>query len=782
MMYNLNGGYMLKTLKNNSIIICDNDCKIQILKNLKKLVNIKFMTMSEFIKNYCFDYDEKTILYLIKNYNIKYEVALEYLNNLYYIEDKLYNEPKLDFLSKLKRELINNNLLIFNNKFKEYIKNKNIVIYNYMLKGEEKYILKNLDIEEINDKDKNYIPKIYELETLEEEVEFVVRYISNLINEGIPINKIKLTNVNNDYINIITKIFSFYNLKINKFNDIPIISTIVGKTFFNNLNQSIENAIKSIEQYKDTNIYNEIVDICNKYIWCDDYNDLKILIEYDLKHTFIENTLYTNMIEVVDYKTYLFSDEYVFMLGFNQGFIPLLKKDEDYISDIIKPDYMDSIVEINKREKENTIRCIKNIKNLIITYKNTSPFTKFYPSNLIDDLNIKSEKVSIDYSTSYSKLSDSIHLAVLIDNLIKFGTHESNLDLLMSNYDIPYNTYSNSFTKISKEKINNYLNSLSSFNLSYTSMDNYNRCAFRFYIDKILCLTKTKDTFTMDLGSIYHAVLEKIVYEDINVREFVYKYIIDNNIELKPSNKFFVEKAIENMEYLIEILKKQNKFSKLNKIETEKEVLVKLKEKVNFKGVIDKIVYDTFNGTTLAAIIDYKTYVKTPSLKYIDYGIGLQLPIYMYLTKQSLKNVRFVGFYLQNITLDNKSLEEKEESLKLIGFTNTDKDILEKFDSNYMDSSVIKGIKTNKDGSFSSNSLKYMLSDDNMDDIINLTKKKIDETISNIYNCNFDINPKFDKENLGCEFCDYSDLCFKKSKDYVKIKQSDKYNDEEEVI
>ncbi len=782
MMYNLNGGYMLKTLKNNSIIICDNDCKIQILKNLKKLVNIKFMTMSEFIKNYCFDYDEKTILYLIKNYNIKYEVALEYLNNLYYIEDKLYNEPKLDFLSKLKRELINNNLLIFNNKFKEYIKNKNIVIYNYMLKGEEKYILKNLDIEEINDKDKNYIPKIYELETLEEEVEFVARYISNLINEGIPINKIKLTNVNNDYINIITKIFSFYNLKINKFNDIPIISTIVGKTFFNNLNQSIENAIKSIEQYKDTNIYNEIVDICNKYIWCDDYNDLKILIEYDLKHTFIENTLYTNMIEVVDYKTYLFSDEYVFMLGFNQGFIPLLKKDEDYISDIIKPDYMDSIVEINKREKENTIRCIKNIKNLIITYKNTSPFTKFYPSNLIDDLNIKSEKVSIDYSTSYSKLSDSIHLAVLIDNLIKFGTHESNLDLLMSNYDIPYNTYSNSFTKISKEKINNYLNSLSSFNLSYTSMDNYNRCAFRFYIDKILCLTKTKDTFTMDLGSIYHAVLEKIVYEDINVREFVYKYIIDNNIELKPSNKFFVEKAIENMEYLIEILKKQNKFSKLNKIETEKEVLVKLKEKVNFKGVIDKIVYDTFNGTTLAAIIDYKTYVKTPSLKYIDYGIGLQLPIYMYLTKQSLKNVRFVGFYLQNITLDNKSLEEKEESLKLIGFTNTDKDILEKFDSNYMDSSVIKGIKTNKDGSFSSNSLKYMLSDDNMDDIINLTKKKIDETISNIYNCNFDINPKFDKENLGCEFCDYSDLCFKKSKDYVKIKQSDKYNDEEEVI
>ena len=36
----------------------------------------------------------------------------------------------------------------------------------------------------------------------------------------------------------------------------------------------------------------------------------------------IENIKYTNMIEVVDYKNYNFTDEYVFMLGFNQGIIP----------------------------------------------------------------------------------------------------------------------------------------------------------------------------------------------------------------------------------------------------------------------------------------------------------------------------------------------------------------------------------------------------------------------------------------------------------------------------
>lgn len=773
---------MLENIKENAIIIVNNDCKTQILKNIKKLIKIKFMTMSEFIKSYYFDYDEKTILYLVKKYNIKYEIALEYLKNIYYIEDKKYNQEKLDFLVTLKQELIDNNLLIFNSKFKEYIKNKDVIIYNYKLSKFEKYVLRDINIKKIQKEDKNYVPKIYELETLEEEVEFVARSISNLINKGVEIDKIKLTNVSNDYINIITKIFNFYNLKINKFNDIPIISTIIGKTFYNDLNQNIEEALNSIEQYKDTNTYNKIIDICNKYIWCDDYSDLKILIEYDLKHTYIENTIYTNMIEVVDYKTYMFTDEYVFMLGFNQGIIPNIKKDEDYISDNIKPSYLDNTIEINKREVDETIKSIKNIRNLIITYKNRSSFNKFYPSNLIDELNVDVEKANIDYSISYSKISDSIHLATLIDDLIKFGTHSDTLNLLMSNYDIPYNTYSNTFTKINKEKINKYLNSLNNFNLSYTSMDNYNRCAFRFYIDKILRLVKEKDTFTQDLGNIYHAVLEKIVHQDINIKEFVYKYIEDKNILLTKSNNFFVDKAIENMEYLIQILKKQSKFSKLKKQETEKEVIVKLKDNINFKGFIDKIVYDTFNGIIHAAIIDYKTYVKTPSLKYIDYGIGLQLPTYMYLAKQSLKNVRFVGFYLQNIALDNKSEEEKEESLKLIGFTNVDKNILETFDSNYMESSVIKGIKINKDGNFSTNSLTHMLSDSEINDIINTTEEKINETITNIYNSNFDINPKFDKTNIGCEFCEYSDLCFKKSKDYVKIKPNNKYIDEEEVV
>ena len=767
---------MLENIKNNTIIICNNNYKMQILKDIKKLINIKFMSMDEFIKSYYFDYDEKTILYVIKKYNIKYEIVLEHLNNLIYIEDKNYNNKKLDFLVNLKKELIGNNLLIFNNKFKNMIKDKEIIIYNYSLSKFEKYLLEDINYQVIEKQTQEYMPTVYEFNTVEEEVEWVAKKVSELINNGVDINNIKLTNISSDYINIITKIFNFYNLKINKFNNIPIISTVIGKTFFENLS-SVESAVESIEKYNTTDTYNKIINMCNKYVWCDDVDDLKILLEYELKHIYIENTKYTNMIEVVDYKNYDFKESYVFMLGFNQGIIPKLFKDEDYIEDNIKPDYLDITIEKNKKEKEDTIKSIKNIKNLTITYKLKNSFTTFYPSNLMDDLDCTVEKIELNYKISYSEISDKINLTNMLDNLIKFGSIDTNLNLLNSNYDIPYNTYSHSFTGLSKDKLNNFIKSLNSFNLSYSSMDNYNRCAFRFYIDKILCLKDNLDLFSVTLGNIYHDVLEKAVKSNIDVEKEVYKYVSDNKINLTNSNRFFLNRTIKNIEYLIEVLNKQSRFSNLKNIETEKFVKIPLKDNINFVGFIDKIVYNTINDITIASIIDYKTYVKKPSLKYIDSGIGLQLPTYMLLSKYSFKNIRFAGFYLQNITLDNKSESDKEKSLKLIGYTNTDKDILKEFDSNYMDSSVIDGIKVNNDGSFNANSLKHMLNDNEINEVIDITREKIDETINNILESKFDINPKYDKANLGCEFCKYKDLCFMKEYDFVKIKSSEVFDE-----
>ena len=750
--------------KSNSLVLCDYSIKEKLLKENKSLSDTKYMTVREFINSYTFSYDEKSIAYLMKKYNIDYSIAIEYLDNLYYIDFNSTND-KMKLLKEIKEDLINNNLLIFNTGFKNYIENKNIIVYNHTLTKYEKHILSNINYEEIDDYNNDFKHTIYEFSNIYEEIDYIARSISKLISDGVSIDKIKLCNLSNDNINLVKRIFDLYNLKINKNINIPIISTKIGKNFYSNLSSGVEKAIDYIDEYKGTDIYNQIINICNKYVWCCD-EVLNKLIKYDLEHTYIKQEHFTNEIEVIDLDP---TDDYVFMLSFNEGIIPKTYKDVDYINDSIKPNYVDNTNDLTKYEKNRVINFIKNTKNLVITYSLNNKNGTIYPSSLIDDLNLTVEKKNIDYKDSYSSLYDKILYSNLVDNYIKFKEKSDNLVLFNSNYEIPYNTYSHKFTGVSKEKINNYINSLDKFNLSYSSMDNYNRCGFRFYVEKILNIKKESNEFNKLIGNIYHYILENALKGSIDVEKLVYDYLSD--MELKNSEKFFIDKIIKNSKILLEEVRNEHSKTKLKNIETEKKINIPIKNNISFIGFIDKIIYDN----EVAAIIDYKTYIKSLDLNYIDSGIGMQLPIYMYLAKKSLGNIRFAGIYLQNITFKNDTKENIIDSLKLQGLTNMDKDVVEKLDPYYAVNSFIKGVKVKNDGEFSVNSLKKMLTDSDIDNLINITEDKINETIDNILEAKFDINPKYNEKPIGCDFCAFSDICYKKPYDYVDIIRSKEF-------
>ena len=101
--------------KNGQIIITSNVNKKNLLKKINdKLLNIKIYSINEFNRLYFFDYDEETSYYIMNKYNVKYEIAKIYLDNMTYVEDKLYSNDKLSFLSKLKQDLIDNKLLATN--------------------------------------------------------------------------------------------------------------------------------------------------------------------------------------------------------------------------------------------------------------------------------------------------------------------------------------------------------------------------------------------------------------------------------------------------------------------------------------------------------------------------------------------------------------------------------------------------------------------------------------------------------------------------------------------
>jgi len=737
----------INAIKKETIIICNDSFKKKFLKE-KKLTPIKFMNLSEFVEKMCFSYDERAILYTVNKYHVKYEVANTYIKNLYYIDNIDYNIPKLDFLVKLKRELDDSNLLTYNNNFKKYIKNTDIIIYGIRITGFFKKILQGLEYKVIERKYRNYEHSVYEFPRMEEEIEYVAHSISELIYNGIDINKIKLTNVDSSYHNTIERIFSLFNLKVSIEHKVHLSSFQEVKEFIKTLkNNDIEFAIEQLD--KNNEMYHEILKVINKYI---KYNDKDLLI-YKLENSHLTDDKYTNIIEIVDYLEYVSDDdEYIFMIGFNDSLIPKNVMDTEYITDNIKKYVsIDDTRIVNKFLKEDTLKAIYDIKNLIITYKLSDFKHTYYPSILCNKFNVI--KVNNYSNTSYSNIYDRIKLVKRYDDYFKYGYKSDDFSLLNNNYSIKYNSFSNEFTGIERQT--------NKLKLSYSKMQTYNKCQFRYYLSSILKLDIFEENFSTIIGRMVHFVMEKCLSDNnTDIDKYLTEFIGDNTFTKKEL--FFLEKYRISIKELLNQVLLEKEYSLFNEAMYEKEIVIDFGDNVEFVGIIDKILYYKANNTTYVCLIDYKTGSEDISLNYLKYGINIQLPIYLYLsTKLDFNNIKYTGFYLQKLNINDKDY-------RLVGYSNSDKDILSIIDKNYDNSKIIKGLKTNKDGSFSKNS--KTLSNDDIDKIKESVHNQIINVIDNIKNNQFNINPKVNNDkNISCEFCQFKDICFMTKKDEIKI-------------
>lgn len=774
-------------LKDNTILVLKNNTKNKIIEEIreKSFLNIKFMTLKELREQLYFKYDEKTIYYLINKYHYNYDVAIKYLNNLYYVEDKDYNDKKIKKLIDLKEELTKENLLYYNNLFKNSLKNRNIIIYNH-------YFLSKFDLKLINElkkitnvdiynetKEEYQHQNIYEFNTLEEEVSYVASNICKLINDGININNIKLCGINDEYTTTIKRIFKFFKIPIS-FNNSKLYATKIASDFLKNMTTNIEDTLNYIkDNYNLANeniftIYNSIISIINKYVWCDNILNAKEMIIHDFKQKTINTNNYTNEIKIINTLEEASTNDYVFLMSFNQGIIPKTKKDEDYLNnhqkDLLE---IDNTNDINKTNTEEWLYNIKHCKNLIITYKKTSHTGEFYLSSLNDELKLEIQTPDPIYN--YSNMYNKIELTKSIDTLIKYNTKSKNLELLYNSYkDLNYMTYNNQYNKIDKDKLKKLINN--QLILSYSALNNYYHCAFKYYLSNILKLNIYEETFYTIIGNLFHYILSICFQKDIDIESEYNKFINKQTYKFNAKELFFLNNLLEELKFVISTIKKQYEYSSLEnslyeeKIEVDKSID---NMKIIFKGFIDKIMLDSQNK--IAAIIDYKTGNPDLNLNNSIYGLDLQLPVYIYLTKQKFPNIRIVGFYLQKIlnseiSIDNKHTynELKEDKLKLQGYTNNDEALINVFDSGYQVSKVIKGMRTSSKGI----ATKKVLDDVKIDKLNNLTEEKINEAIESILNADFNINPKkVGMNNLGCNYCTYKDICFMTEKDLVNLKE-----------
>ena len=772
---------MFDFLTDNLLIITPNSYKKAILKYLndnKLIFNIKFMTKNEYLKCIKFDYGIDTVHYLVKK-NMKVENALTILGNLYYIEDKRYNNEKLDYLVNIKKELDDNSLLIYDKLFSKILKRRKVIVYGYgKLNSFDKELFSNSEIIPYSINEKKY--DIYHFNHIKEEVEFVFQKICDLLKEGKDINKISLMNIDEEYIPFIKMMENFYDNKVNHNNEDTLMGTIIGKKTFELIKEGndIEKIVLSLKEFEDNEEYNAIINLLNKY---SDYNLLEYVdeIKYDLSNTKIKKSIYDNVIKIKNVFDYCYDDEYVFLMNFNSSSIPKYKMDTDYITDdICNLVNVDSTTNENELIKTNTLNYISSIKNITISYKDKSSFNEYNPSTLLDYMNyeIKEYERKYDYS---DKANKSIYTSYL-DDLVKYGIKNKDLDLLYSSYDKnDYLSYDNKFTGINKDNLLKFINN--ELVLSYSSIDNYYKCGFKYYLSNILKIDEFEETFYTIIGSLFHYCLSKMNDDNFDLEKEYNYYIKDK--EFSNKEKFFLEKLKSNLEFIIKTIRKHQFISGFTNMLYEHKIDIKLMDSpyVHFKGFVDKIMYSEKDNNTLVSIIDYKTGNTDINIKNLKFGLSMQLPIYLYLVNNSdaLKNIKFTGFYLQHILdidltkSDKKTIEEKNyDNLKLLGYSTNDLNRLSIFDSTYENSEMIRGMKLTKDGEISK--LANILSDEEIEKILKLTHEKIINAMNNILEGNFSINPKIlNNKNMSCEYCKFKDICYHNEKNTVYLSDNE---------
>lgn len=735
------------------LIITNKAQKVKYLKmasSFKKILNVKILTLNEFKDLFLGKVNPIYYKDIIKHFNL----SISSLDSI--VKYAYFNPDVWDYLTS-------NNYILSNKKF--MLKIKNILVVDVLL---DKYILELLkDYNICFYKDNSLVKnnKIYEFELLDDEISFVATKIINLLKKGVSSNSIKLVNVSNEMITPLKRIFALYGLNVFINQKRSIYSSLEIQRFFKDFYKLDLNL--NVDKIKNVEIKTKLINIINKYNLSVGTIDFELL-KYELKKTYYGCNKKKGSIELIEIEDVVMDDSTYFVMGFNEGVIPRIIKDEDYLNDLEKEQLnINTSYQINKYNNDLVLNKILHVNNMIISYHLKSFFDEFIPSHLVLDSKLEVIK-NYKIDNCFSKKINVLKYGMMMDDLRKYNLRSSLLSDYYTTYKGElYNSYDNKFTGIKQNSLYEYLNN--ELLLSYSSLDNYFHCGFKYYIKNILGLEPYEETLAILIGNLFHLCLSKMYEKDFDLDAEYQKYLSDKN--LGGEDKFFALKLKEDLKKIIEVIKKQESHSKLKDTLTEKKIYVDISDKikVTFMGIVDKIKYD--KDLNIMAIIDYKTGNIQTSLDNINYGFHLQLPVYIYLVNNEFKKSKIVGFYLQKI-LNSTSLDEDETSifskLKLDGYTLNDESIVELFDDTYLNSENIKSLRMSKTGWYKT---AKVLSEDDINSISLLTKNLIESAKKSILAADFSINPKrIDNVLEGCKYCKFNDICYIKEKDIVDLK------------
>lgn len=729
-----------------------------------------------------------TIDYQMLFHNMKEDTNLEVLRiklaNSYFIQQDS-NEP---FLHELYLYHQNNHLILDENHL-SYYKSKKVYFVNYY--GDDDLINQMLPFLKHYERcfTTNSIDKeltVFHFENYDDEILEVVNHIAILLNKKVDPAKIVIHKVNKDYLNKLEEYLMIYKIDYivegeGSFFDVDIV-----KNFFHDLkNYEAMRLNKVLKDYlidkKDNKIFSKIGKVLEPLIMLDlTINSITLdLIKDVFIHTIYQEEV-TNAIKIENVLNHIYDDDtHIFIMNFSHGEIAHIYKDDTYLNDKIRKNLkLLTSFDRTQIEEKKILDCIHSYESIHLSYSTYCSSKIYMPSNLIKELakkrivNICDASIHIYHIVNEDMAKMRFFKAYALYRLYQKKTFD---------YLYGYTYFCADLTKRYQSDFNATLDYLALptlfMELSYTKLNDYFSCPFRFYLKYILNIEeKMEDNNSTFVGRMYHFVLEKVVakrYIDRRTKEevlenisvYICDFVKNQTYEIKDKLKFYLNKFSEELKLIVEIIMDFMDHSSFGVLGLEQKLEKQLDDYTVVVGLIDKILkYQEYY-----LVIDYKTNPVHPNWYALDVGLDLQLPLYLYLIKANDPNAKIAGSYLQSVfrtsllKYEDKPLSKVMlEQLKYVGYTLQDRDVILAIDTNALNGSgsLPKQIVSNK--GFYKNFLKKSFTQTQFDAIILYVEKLIFEANKKIRKGLFPILPLTDEKNESvCRYCRLKDLCYR---------------------
>ncbi len=425
------------------------------------------------------------------------------------------------------------------------------------------------------------------------------------------------------------------------------------------------------------------------------------------------------------------ASDYIFVLGINEGKVPLIVNNNQLLTDSERATLMDIGLEVAPTQKKSLFKEQMNIFNgftksrqlLHLSFTRSSDEGTMRPASIFFTLmkmfpacRVENSHKILESTTRLSKNRPVFYRLTKYLNGHDFQTREKEIQDYFKYFNDRFEkglmypdpkvffgglTYDNKVSDIDQMSVSEY-------NLSVSELESFAGCSYAHYLDYRLKLGERQEYVVTlpDIGILFHKCLElyikKCVQRDLDISHMeleVRNGLVDECIgEILNQDKYKIFTSSYRNRYLVvkltRIVKRalwgiENQLQKsllqpkdieynFDGKKSDLETLVlKITPNMNMflKGVVDRVdEYETEDDLYIS-IIDYKSSHKTLDFGLIDSGIQLQLFVYLNVVKEikehnTSKKVTPTGLYyyqIQDPFVKNETYSEEEIESKLLG-------------------------------------------------------------------------------------------------------------------